>query len=217
MGSIVLVRHAQASFGADDYDRLSPLGHRQADWLGAYFKAHDLRFDRVVRGDLRRHRETFEALERHGVGPVAEIDPRLNEFDYDVLQNDYIRATGTGPAATREEFLQHFPIVFEGWAAGELGTAGETFSAFEARVAAAIDAVTAQGHSALVVTSGGVIGMVLRRVLRLDPRTTAETLLNVHNASVHRLTFEEGALRLALFNASPHLDPADRVHARTYI
>ncbi|MDZ4333172.1 MAG: histidine phosphatase family protein, partial [Pseudomonas sp.] len=30
MGSIYLIRHGQASFGADDYDVLSPIGIRQA-------------------------------------------------------------------------------------------------------------------------------------------------------------------------------------------
>ena len=34
MGSIYLIRHGQASFGADDYDVLSPLGVRQAEVLG---------------------------------------------------------------------------------------------------------------------------------------------------------------------------------------
>ena len=50
MTRIVLVRHAQASFGTDDYDRLSPLGHQQAAWLAEYFKSHDLSFDRAIRG-----------------------------------------------------------------------------------------------------------------------------------------------------------------------
>ena len=34
MSELILVRHAQASFGEDDYDRLSVLGHQQARWLG---------------------------------------------------------------------------------------------------------------------------------------------------------------------------------------
>src|SRR5690606_40460973 len=39
MPLILLVRHAQASFGTDDYDRLSELGRQQARWLGEYFAA----------------------------------------------------------------------------------------------------------------------------------------------------------------------------------
>ena len=36
MANLFLVRHGQASFGADDYDRLSPTGHEQSRLLGEY-------------------------------------------------------------------------------------------------------------------------------------------------------------------------------------
>ena len=35
---LLLIRHGQASFGASDYDRLSPLGQRQSRLLGEYFR-----------------------------------------------------------------------------------------------------------------------------------------------------------------------------------
>ena len=38
MGTLYLVRHGQASFGADDYDVLSPAGHEQAVRLGEYWR-----------------------------------------------------------------------------------------------------------------------------------------------------------------------------------
>ena len=31
MANLLIIRHGQASFGADNYDQLSPLGQRQAD------------------------------------------------------------------------------------------------------------------------------------------------------------------------------------------
>ena len=34
MAELYLIRHAQASFGADSYDRLSDLGHQQRQSLG---------------------------------------------------------------------------------------------------------------------------------------------------------------------------------------
>jgi broad specificity phosphatase PhoE len=42
MGQLYLIRHGQASFGAEDYDNLSELGHQQAQQLGAYFKQKNL-------------------------------------------------------------------------------------------------------------------------------------------------------------------------------
>lgn len=217
MGSIVLIRHAQASFGADDYDKLSALGHQQARWLAEHFDRHGLAFDRVVRGGLRRHRETAEALAALGIGPEPQVDPRWDELHYGPLAQEYRAATGVPAMMGRKEFLHHFPKVFCGWAEGRLGLGSESFDAFTDRVHAALDAAAAPGASVLVVTSGGVIGVVLARVLGLDARTTADLLLNIHNASIHRLLLEDGALRLDLFNASPHFDPTDRAHARTYI
>lgn len=217
MGTLVLIRHAQASFGTDDYDRLSPLGHQQARWLAEYFDRHGLVFDRVVRGALRRHRETAQALAALGVCPAPEEDPRWDEMHYSPLAEEYRAATGVPDRMGRKEFLHHFPRVFCAWAEGRLGADAESFGAFTARVNAALDAAAAAEGAVLVVTSGGVIGVVLSRVLGLDPRATADLLLNIHNASIHRLLLEDGQLRLVLFNASPHFDPTDRAHARTYI
>jgi broad specificity phosphatase PhoE len=64
MGTLYLVRHGQASFGSDDYDRLSELGARQCERLGEYFRAKGLRFDGVITGTLKRHVQSHEALGR---------------------------------------------------------------------------------------------------------------------------------------------------------
>ena len=62
MGTLYLVRHGQASFGADDYDQLSPLGLQQAQRLGAHWLAHGQRFDTVLMGTLRRHAQTLDGI-----------------------------------------------------------------------------------------------------------------------------------------------------------
>ena len=217
MANVVLVRHGQASFGADDYDKLSPLGHQQAAWLGEYFLSHDMRFDRVVRGGLRRHRETANGIcGAMGIHQIDE-DTRFDEFHYDPLQTEYIRATGVDAPTSRDAFLEIFPDIFTRWELGQLKGSGETYAAFRARVDAALDAALSEGTPTLIVTSGGVIGAVMRRVLDLSARKAADLTLNIHNASVHSLNVENGALRLSVFNASPHLDPKGREHARTYV
>ena len=55
MSELYLVRHGQASFGADNYDKLSPLGHKQSYVLGQYFKNKKIAFDRIITGDLVMH------------------------------------------------------------------------------------------------------------------------------------------------------------------
>ena len=70
MGQVYLVRHGQASFGAADYDQLSPTGVEQARVLGRWFAQCGHRFTRVATGSLKRHRQTAEAC--LGVIPDAQ-------------------------------------------------------------------------------------------------------------------------------------------------
>ena len=82
MGTLYLVRHGQASFGAADYDQLSDLGQRQSERLGRYWAERGLHFDAVITGTLRRHAQTWAGIAR-GAGldlPPTEW-PGLNEYD----------------------------------------------------------------------------------------------------------------------------------------
>ena len=60
MATIYLIRHGQASFGADDYDKLSPLGEKQAEHVGYYLRDHGITLDAAYSGDLKRQRRTAE-------------------------------------------------------------------------------------------------------------------------------------------------------------
>mgnify|MGYP006178913905 CR=1 FL=1 len=102
MGSIYLIRHGQASFGADDYDVLSPIGVRQAEVLGQHLLDLGVSFDRCVSGDLRRQQHTARAaLEQYAnaglTPPTIEQDAAFNEFDADAV----IRALRDGTAAAQ--------------------------------------------------------------------------------------------------------------------
>src|SRR5919112_809761 len=58
MPIVLLVRHGQASFGAEDYDRLSDRGRVQAEATGRWLAARGLRRPVAVHGTLRRQRDT---------------------------------------------------------------------------------------------------------------------------------------------------------------
>ena len=55
MSTLYLIRHGQASFGAEDYDVLSALGAEQARALGAYFAARRWPVDALYVGPRARH------------------------------------------------------------------------------------------------------------------------------------------------------------------
>ncbi|CAM4083368.1 histidine phosphatase family protein [Palleronia rufa] len=212
MGEIVLVRHGQANSTAtneEDYDRLSQLGRRQAEWLGDWVRSSEAPFDAVLCGTLRRHRETAEAM-----GVAATPDPRLNEMDYFNL-GAALEDRHNVPMPGQDGFPDHLPKVMRAWYAAEI-QGDESFAAFETRVTAVLEDAAEEGHRVLCVTSGGVIGMALRHVLGLDMERLSQVLLPILNTSVHRFRIRRGAMILSGFNAVPHLDGTDRRDARTH-
>src|SRR5262245_65337140 len=62
MSVLTLVRHAQASFHADNYDELSPLGQKQARLLGEFLVRRRIDFDEVYCGPRVRQRHTAEIV-----------------------------------------------------------------------------------------------------------------------------------------------------------
>ena len=213
MGTITFVRHGQANSDAKDeasYDRLSDLGHQQSLWLGEWLRDQNERFDLVLSGSLRRHLETAS-----GMG-FAEpmIDPRLNELDYFNLSAALQDAKGI-PMPSGDGFLDHMPQVMEAWHRAEI-MGQESFANFESRVAGVLQEASQPDRNVLCVTSGGVIGMILRHLLDLDPRRMAHILIPIRNSSIHRVHVTRVGNILAGFNATPHLDLPGRAHARTH-
>jgi len=215
MGELVLIRHGQANSAANDeagYDRLSELGHQQARWLGDWLRAHEDPFDRVLMGSLRRHRETAEAM--GDMGAEREVDARLNELDYFNLTAAHAAHTGATRPHTPDEFVSHIRDVMEAWARAEI-QGEESYADFEARVSEILTIAARPGRRVLCITSGGVIGMMVRHILDLAPARMAHLLVPIRNASIHRVAVLAQGHILAGFNATPHLDMPDRVHART--
>ena len=60
MTTIYLIRHGQASFGAESYDKLSEKGELQAQRLGQYFKQILKESPYVVAGSMQRHQQTAQ-------------------------------------------------------------------------------------------------------------------------------------------------------------
>ena len=72
MGQVLIVRHGQADTVGDDYDRLVERGFAQCRALGASLATRGVTVDRVVRGGMRRHRESPDAL-MVGRGSAPEV------------------------------------------------------------------------------------------------------------------------------------------------
>lgn len=216
MAELILVRHGQAQSHARDaesYDRLSDLGHTQARWLGAHLAATNGHFDRVLTGKLTRQIETAASMGYAG----GDRDARLDELDYFALAEALEEQFGVPAPTDPTEFAAHLPEVIDHWTRDKLTGVPERFSEFSARVTEIIEE-TCHGHGrVLLVTSGGVIGMIVRHVLGLTNGGMAKVMLQIMNSSMHRMEYVHGQLMLGSFNATPHLDLPDRAHARTFV
>jgi broad specificity phosphatase PhoE len=223
MAELVLVRHAQASFGAEDYDKLSELGWRQSRWLGEYFAERGAAFDCVVLGSLRRHAQTLAGI-AEGMGRTfsAEEDARLNEYD----SHGLLRAFGVAPGGKRElpqggDRRAHFRILREAlyaWTDGTLeGAAHEPFTEFRGRVLEALASLRARpARRVLVVSSGGPIATILAEVLGMPLRGVVDLNLQTRNTGITELQAGTTRIQFVSFNNVPHLDRPDRPGTLTY-
>jgi broad specificity phosphatase PhoE len=216
--TILLVRHGQASYGADDYDVLSETGLRQAEVLAAEHARRGLTFDVVVSGGLRRQQDTAEVLAR-ATGALVEIDPGWNEYDADDVLTHHARTDirldaepGTaGPAVSSRDFQQLLDGALIDWiAAGEGGGgAREPWPAFDARVRGALERLVTRlgsGQSALVCSSGGVIGGICAALMGMAPTGLVAFNRVAVNTGVARLVSGRQGVTLVSFNEHGHLD-----------
>lgn len=215
VGTLYLVRHGQASFGAADYDRLSDLGQRQCHALGAWFGERGVQFDAVLRGTLRRHAQSLDALATgHGALPAAFEWPGLNEYDSDAV----IRAIHPDPLAapnSPEIYRAHFRLLRQGlqaWMDGHTAPAGmPSYGDFVKGINAALDHVrsTYQGN-VLIVSSGGPIATAVGQVLGTSATMTIELNLRIRNSALTEFAFTPKRHMLSTFNHLPHLDHPQR-------
>jgi len=221
MAELVLVRHAQAAFGTDDYDRLTELGHRQASWLGEYFAERAIEFDRVVTGTLRRHRETLAGIAEALPGlPEAETLPGLDEYRADVLLGAHLAGHGLPPLEHAADRRGHFRVLREAlyaWVDGTLRAhAHLSFPEFEAGVRQALEGARHGAERVLVVSSGGPISTAIGAVLGVAPRTVVDLNLQTRNTGLSELRAGAQLAHCVSFNAVPHLDRHGRREAITY-
>jgi broad specificity phosphatase PhoE len=222
MTTIYLIRHGQASFGAEDYDQLSPVGVEQARVLGEALSAR-LPAEAEIHafaGNMRRHAQTAEgclAALRPKHGP--HVHPGLNEFDHeDVLachepryrDRSVLPREMKAHADPMASFQRMFEQAMARWLGGDHDHEyAESWPDFRARCTAALDEVverTPRGATALVFTSGGTISVVLQRLLGVDVETMLKLNWRMANASITKLVAGAGGARVLSINEHAHLE-----------
>ncbi|WP_449433765.1 histidine phosphatase family protein [Pseudomonas putida] len=224
MGNLYLIRHGQASFGAEDYDVLSPIGVRQSQALGEHLAQLGVRLDRCVAGDLRRQQDTarlaLEALQANGCAvPAVETDAAFNEFDADgviyallpgmLAQEPQALDVLRNRVHNRSEFQRLFASIVQRWHDGTHSSDGlETWQAFTARVEGGLHRVldaAKRGENIAVFTSAGTIAALLHLITRITPSQAFALNWQIINTSLSQLKFRGRDVALASFNSQAHV------------
>ncbi len=216
MGQLLLVRHGQASWGAEDYDVLSERGWEQSRLLGAALGARGITPDLVVSGSLRRHRETAEAclgaMGAAASGRAAEVDAGWDEFDH-VAMLRRLDAPFAGREPSGPEFQEWFESATDRWTGGAHdGDYAEPFTEFTDRVGAALrrTAEAAGSGTALVFSSGGPVSWAVASLLADEHDVAGRLWRRLNpvcvNSGLTRLVTGRRGITLVSFNGHDHLD-----------
>ena len=218
MSEIYFVRHGQASFGSDNYDKLSSLGHKQSNLLGEYFKNNKMSFDRIITGDLVRHHETALGICK-GLAQQKtsfEVLPEFNEFDFKRIVQAYLVQFPEQVPENIKEPKSYFRLLKRSvlaWQKNELTTEhGESWLEFKSRVAKGVDFIHQSSVSEendkqriLVVCSGGSKAMSMKHILSLNDEQAMLLNLQITNTSISRFICTPQRILLSNFNHTPHL------------
>lgn len=223
MASILLIRHAQASFGTSEYDRLSPLGVQQARIAGEFLAATAGPISRIVSGSLKRQRDTAAAIatglrEGRGDAPGVESDSNLDELRVDEhiarIAPTLVDPTGELAADLAEAHVSSRAYqrvirrVFTHWQKLAQESPPESWPAFSARSADAIREIAKRGkrgETTVAVSSGALIAAIVRHVLDLPDSSTYALFEALKNCSITHFLHSGARISLSSFNDTSYL------------
>ena len=231
MGRLFVVRHGQASFMEQNYDKLSTIGETQSHLLGEYWARRRVIFDRVYSGPRARQIETARLVgeaytkldlpwpepvimpefdEYHGESVMDASLPQLVEADPKIRELHEAFRNSRDLKEQHKTFQRLFEVVIGMWVAQEIVVANiESWQEFSARVyqgLSKIAAVDGKGQQVAIFSSGGPIGVTVQRALELAPQMTLKIAWMARNCSFTELLFSGERFTLSGFNAFPHLD-----------
>lgn len=231
MSTLWVVRHGQASFFEQDYDRLSSLGEEQARRLGSLWAKRGLRLDQVYCGPRVRHIESAriagEQLTAGGIAwPAVQTHPDFDEYAAEAVlktalpglieRHAPIRKLQSAIDASRDRaetlrnFQRLYEVVISQWVRGELPLDDvEPWTNFRTRVLDGLERIIREaprGANVALFTSGGPVGIAVERALGTPERSTLQLAWMAHNGSVTEFLFSTDRFTLSRYNAVDHLD-----------
>ena len=215
MATIYLIRHGQASFGSDDYDKLSELGERQAEHVGYYLRDHGISLDAAYSGDLKRQQRTAELVLASQPGAVSHtIDARFNEIRNDE-QVEYLAPVlmESHPAlgellerglSSSKDYQKVIDAVFNHWVSPACDEPRiQSWADYSGGARDALAEVMREeggGKTIGIFTSGGTIATLVAAVLGLESEHVYKFYEPIFNCSVTQLFYNGDKVSLSYFN-----------------
>ena len=192
MASIYLIRHGQASFGADNYDE------RQASLTGEYLASLPVHFDAAYCGTLQRQQHTAELVLARQPGSIPiNRDARLDEIRNDeqiehllpvlAREREDVRALVDEGFTSSKQYQKVIDAVFNHWVSPDCD-------------APEIQSWEGSGRTTAVFTSGGTIATCVAAVLGLPGAGTYQFYEPIFNCSITQLFYSGGRVSLSYFN-----------------
>ncbi len=221
MAAIYLIRHGQASFGAANYDRLSPTGEAQARALGTLWARQGWAVHHAFHGTLERQQRTLGlALDTAGLTPPVQELAAFDEFDHEGLiarllpvlarEDEEVAAFMAGTVDRKARFQSVFEKIVRHWLQHP-DSGVEPWSRFRERVTDGLNEVKARlgkGEKAVIVTSGGPITAAVQSVLGLGDEAAFGINWSLANAGITKLVTDGKRLSLAYLNHYHYLRDA---------
>ncbi len=229
MSKIIFFRHAQASYGADNYDQLSAIGMEQSAILGQYLLTSGLQLDKVFTGPLERQKHTYQIVreqysqqntplpspivipelrEHEGTEAVRLAMPFLAETSAEVRR--WLSESKAEPKKARRNSLLIFRYFMNEWAKNQVHVDGiPNWFDFRAEVKTGLQEVlkqTGKGETIGVFTSGGTISCIIAESLGLTDETKVTDLnFSIRNTSMTQFLYSNKAFNILSMNEIPHL------------
>lgn len=225
MSDLLVIRHGQASFGKDNYDRLSSTGEAQAVIAAEWLFNNGRRFDAVISGTLERQRRTAEIIrkvyaDKGSALPELEVLPGFDEHATASVMRALLPVmTEEEPSLAGEsdklfESKRSFQLVFEKvmlrWISGKDYIPDvESWMDFNERVRKALKEIMGRpgrGQTVAVVASGGSISASVRYAMGISDETAMRLSWQIANTAITRFKYTAERITLDGFNCYGHLE-----------
>jgi broad specificity phosphatase PhoE len=220
-----MIRHGQASFGEDNYDRLSPIGVQQSKIVARHLSKLKKSFDAVYCGTMERQiRTAQELIECYTALKISASElvqfPAFDEYDSLAVWESLIpQIIEENPSLSQDlekiyidkkSFQKLFQEVMHRWISEEFDTPGPPkWSDFQKRVWQGLkDIMDRHGSKKrlAVFTSGGPISAAIQWAMGISDQMTMSISWQIMNGSITRFKYNDRGIALSGFNDIAHLE-----------